>query len=325
MKKILALIVLSVAMVSCYEDYIKDFEYTGIYFPYQQDVRTFVVGEGMKIKVGAALGGVRENDRDRIVNFRLNPELITPAQLVKMQGAAQPYIKDATASVATLLQLPSNYFTMSNTSNFVIKAGEHMGAIEIRPDSATFLGDPLTLNANYALPFYITDGDADSIVSSKRWNVIGVKYENMLFGNYWHGGAAVVNRPNLPDTTITYYTEIPTPEVKIWTLSTVGPHSLVCNGFLDQAKPNGTEMTLTLNGNQIAIESAAGATNVITPDGESTFNRAKLLQNRKIFLKYKYTAANGYTYHCTDTLTFRNRMRDGINEWMDENPSHYEK
>jgi hypothetical protein len=60
MKKILALIVLSIAMVSCYEDYIKDYTYTGVYFPYQVDVRTFVVGEGMKIDVGAGLGGVRQ-------------------------------------------------------------------------------------------------------------------------------------------------------------------------------------------------------------------------------------------------------------------------
>jgi hypothetical protein len=34
MKKILAFIILSIAMVSCYEDYIYDFTYTSIYFPY---------------------------------------------------------------------------------------------------------------------------------------------------------------------------------------------------------------------------------------------------------------------------------------------------
>jgi hypothetical protein len=45
-----------------------------------------------------------------------------------------------------------------------------------------------------------------------------------------------------------------------------------------------------------------------------------------LILKYKYTnAGNGWTYHCTDTIQFRNRLRDGINEWQDENPSHYTK
>ena len=65
MKKILALILLSIAAVSCYDNYIYDFTYTGIYFPYQMDVRTFVVGEGMKFEVGAALGGVRKNEINR--------------------------------------------------------------------------------------------------------------------------------------------------------------------------------------------------------------------------------------------------------------------
>jgi hypothetical protein len=59
------------------------------------------------------------------------------------------------------------------------------------------------------------------------------------------------------------------------------------------------------------------------PDGASTFNRAKLLQDRRIVLSYKYIDASGNTCYAQDTLTFRNRIRDGINEWQDENPSHY--
>jgi hypothetical protein len=85
-------------------------------------------------------------------------------------------------------------------------------------------------------------------------------------------------------------------------------------------------MNMTLKGNRIILTAGANAAYPFTADGECTFNRAKLLQNRKIFLKYKYTdPATNYTYHCTDTLTFRNRLRDGVNEWQDENPSHYSK
>ncbi len=65
MKKILAILILSVALVSCYEDYINDFDYTAIYFPNPIDVRTVVVGEGLKVNLGAALGGVMENEFDR--------------------------------------------------------------------------------------------------------------------------------------------------------------------------------------------------------------------------------------------------------------------
>lgn len=80
---------------------------------------------------------------------------------------------------------------------------------------------------------------------------------------------------------------------------------------------------ITLDGTKITVSQAVGSKVVVLPDGESTFNRPKLLQERKLFLKYKYANADGTTSYATDTLTFRNRIRDGVNEWQDENPSHY--
>lgn len=323
MKKILALLALAVAMVSCYEDYITDFEYTGIYFPYQRNVRTVVVGEGMKIQVGAALGGVRENTKDRTVNFVLDNNLVTPDVLTAMKAAPQAYIKNSVTAVSTLNPMPASYYSLSNAGVMVIKSGQHMGAVTVTIDSAAFLADAATINAAYALPFYITSADADSVLEPKRSAVIAVKYENMLFGNYWRGGATVVNRPGKSDTTWVYAKDIKTPDSKIWTLKTVAPNALTLNGYSNQTtgKP---EMQLTLDGNNIAISSVAGSTYAISQDGQCTFNRSKLLQDRKIFLKYTYTDGTN-TYHATDTLYFRNRIRDGINEWQDENPANYSK
>ncbi|MDP4275473.1 MAG: hypothetical protein Q8907_14455, partial [Bacteroidota bacterium] len=122
--------------------------------------------------------------------------------------------------------------------------------------------------------------------------------------------------------TIKYYTTIPSPESKIWTLKTVGPNTLVTNGYSDQTTKKG-EMLLTLQGDNIVVATNAGSTYAVQADGESTFNRAKLLQNRKIYLNYKYVNAAGNTCFAKDTLTFRNRIRDGVNEWEDENTSNY--
>jgi hypothetical protein len=138
-----------------------------------------------------------------------------------------------------------------------------------------------------------------------------------------------VNRPTKADTTIIYKTKVPTQENLIWTLTTAGPSTLTCNGYFNKTVTAGKKMmNLTLKGTKIYLSdgTGSGAALDILSDGECTFNKAKLLQNRKIFLKYRYfDSASGYTYHCTDTLTFRNRLRDGVNEWQDENPSHYEK
>jgi hypothetical protein len=321
-KKYLAMLFMATALTSCYEDYVIDFDYNAVSIPLQFDVRTFVVGEGMKFDFGVEIGGIRENSHDRIVTYQIDNSLITPAALARIQGGPS-YMSSVSAGVTTLLPLPANYYTLTNNSQMVIKRGEHQGKITVRPDSAAFLSDPATLIPNYAIGIRLLEADADSIIEGKRTQVIGVKFENMLFGNYWHGGAALVNRPDKADTTLAYYTTIPVSDAKIWALKTSSPNSLYALGYLDQVTGK-NEMLLTLNGNTVTISPVAGSTWTIVPEGQSSFNRSKLLQNRKIFLNYSYQdTVSGYTYHCKDTLTFRNRMRDGVNEWMDENPSNY--
>lgn len=322
MKKLPAFIVLLIALTSCYDDYIKDFDYDSVYFVYQTDVRTVVVGEGMKFEIGAALGGVTTNTRDRRVVFRIDESLIQPSVLTTMKGQTG-YIKTAMTPVTKLSPLPSSYFSLSNDQEMVIKAGNHVGTVVLKVDSTKFLADSASMIPNYALGLYITEADADSILPTKRSKVIALKYENMLFGNYWHGGVTIIkNEAGTPLDTISYYTSIPQPENKVWTLKTVGPQVLVTNGFSDQVTAK-NEMRLTLEGDVITVDSNPGATQQVVGDGSSSFNRAKLLQNRKIFLNYKYKNNQGNWCYATDTLTFRNRIRDGVNEWQDENPSHY--
>jgi len=324
MKKILGLIILTALMSSCYKDYVKDYDYNAIYFPYQYDVRTMVVGEGMRIQVGAALGGVRENTIDRTVNYTINNTLITPAILASMKTGAT-YIKNAVATTTTLLPLPTAYYSLSNVSQMIIHKGDHSGYVTLTVDSTKFLTDPLTLNGNYAVPFYITSATTDSILPLMRSNVVAIKYENMLFGNYWHGGRTIrKDATGKPLDTLNYPTTIPVPEAKIWILKTTAPWDLIVNGYSDQVTTKaGGEFKITLNGTNVVISSVTGSTKVVLPDGASTFNKPKLLQDRKLFLNYKYANADGTTSYAKDTLTFRNRIQDGINIWQDENPSHY--
>jgi hypothetical protein len=248
-----------------------------------------------------------------------------------MKSSPWGYIKSATTPVTALQLLPTNYYTMTpSTTTMVIKSGWHGGTVVIKADSANFLNDSLkTSVSTYVLPFYITEVDADSILEPKRYNIVGTRFENMLFGNYWHGGSAFVVRPGhiRGDTTIVYQTTIPIPENMIWTLTTAGPSTLTCNGYGNATVTAGKkQFNMTLKGTKIYFSAGADAKYPFVPVGVATFNNAKLLQNRKIFMKYTYTdPVTTYTWTCTDTLTFRNRIRDGINEWQDENPSHYSK
>ena len=76
-------------------------------------------------------------------------------------------------------------------------------------------------------------------------------------------------------------------------------------------------MTLDFNGNDFDITSSDGVS------GMGYFNGSKLLQDRKLIMQYSYSNDSGNTVEVTDTLYFRNRYRDGVNEWQDENPENY--
>lgn len=318
MKKYLFLILL-ISLTACYDDYIKDYEYNAVYFTQQVNVRTFVVGEGMEIKAGVALGGVRKNEKNRNVSFSLDNSLFTTHNILAAMKSGVDHIKNNLSD--DIVPMPADYYSLSDNSKMIIKSGDHKGTVTIKADSAKFLADAKTLKAYYAIPFYITTADADSILEDKRYSVIGLRYENMLFGNYWHGGETVVkDAAGSVVKTMKYYTAIPSPEAKVMQLKTVGPHSLVTNKISDEAG----SFKITLNGDQIEISPAEGSKVQVQPDGESKFNQAKLLQDRKIFLKYKYENSDGTTSYATDTLTFRNRIRDGVNEWQDENPGNYQ-
>jgi hypothetical protein len=322
MKKTLAFLILSLVMISCYDDYVKDFDYSAVYFPYQVDVRSFVVGEGMKIELGAALGGVIENKKDINVNFTIDNSLVTPDILTLMQSG-ESYIVNSVTGVQELSPVPPNYYTLSNAGKIVIKSGQHSGSVVMKADSSAFLSDPATIRASYAIPLYITSSDADSILESRRYAVIGLKYENMLFGNYLHGGITVQKDPaGTVIDTVRYFTTVNQVESKIWTLTTIAPNALAVKGY-SSVSSSKNELVLTLDGGNITVSRASGSTFNFQPEGASIFNRSKLLQDRKIYLNYKYVNASGNTCYAQDTLTFRNRIRDGVNEWQDENPSHY--
>ena len=63
------------------------------------------------------------------------------------------------------------------------------------------------------------------------------------------------------------------------------------------------------------ISSIDGANYSVEGDGESMFNKAEKLEERIIVLKYKFSKDDRMWY-ATDTLKFRNRIRDGVNEWQ---------
>lgn len=342
-KRIVFLAVITCFACGCYEDYVRDYDYDAVAIAYQYDLRSFVVGEGMEFKVGAMLGGVLSNDRDRKVDIVIDEELVN-GDLSSIVGAEAPftafdvmcgqtnagivsnkYVTDAVnASVSTngisaLVPLPSGLYTVSPL-NMVIKKGKHTSTAVVKVDSAAFLSTPNVGHLPYyAIGYRIVSADADKVIKEKSFGVIALRIESRFFGNWYHGGVSkVVNSEGEEVSQKTYYTKIPAAEASssLYSLTTSGPYSVSSNWFHNS---DGT-MTITIGEN--------GAVTVSDPDSRitdmgSSWNEDILLQNRKIYMNYQYSDADGNTVLVTDTLTFRNRVLDGINEYQDNNPEHY--
>jgi hypothetical protein len=307
---------------------VTDYDEQYIYFPYQTDVRTFVVGEGMKFSMAANLAGIIDNSEDRIIDFQVDNALVNTTTLSAFKEHAYSYIKEAFGSISNITELSGNEYSIlvdgKPSLQTVIKKGEHQGRITFKADSVAFLSDVSRTSPKFVIPLKITKVSSPALYKGKETLVIGVRYENMLFGNYWHGGVTrVTNAAGTEVEIIKYPTTVPQSDGMVWKLTTTEPFSLTANAVGGELNSTKQQMKLTLDANgAITVSSVSGATYAVEADGQSSYNQAKLLQERKLFLNYKYSK-NGLTYHATDTLTFRNRIRDGVNETYDENPDNY--
>ncbi len=329
MKKYLFISLASLlGLTSCYDDYVKDNPTQAVGFANQTDVRSVIVGEGMKFSTGVALGGIIDNDRNRLINYEIDYSLVNDETLSAMKSHLFSYIQDLCKPIDALEALPADEYRLRPDGGVdgvvLIREGSHLGQIVIKVDSVKFLSDASRTTPRFVIPLRLTDGNDTGLIEGKTTSVIGVRYENMLFGNYWHGGETVVTDASGQEVNrIQYYTTVPQADTKVWTLTTVEPMALTANAVGGELNGSSAQLKLIQGADgQITVASVDGALYEVQPDGACSFNRAKLLQDRKIFLKYKYEK-DGLTYHATDTLTFRNRIRDGVNEWQDEHPENY--
>ncbi len=316
-------------LTSCYDDYVKDNDTQAVGFANQTDVRSVIVGEGMKFSTGVALGGVIENTKDRWIGYEIDYSLVSDETLRAMKSHLFPYIQTLSKPIDHLEGLPADEYKLlpegGADGRVRIRALSHLGQIVVKVDSAAFLADPARTTPRYVIPLRLTDGNGTDLMEDKTTSVIGVRYENMLFGSYWHGGETVVTDAAGNEVNrIAYYTSVPQADTKVWTLTTVEPLALTANAVGGELNGSAAQLCIRQGaGGAIEVSAVEGARYEVMPDGESSFNRSRLLQDRRIYLKYKYEK-EGLWYHATDTLTFRNRVRDGVNEWQDENPENYD-
>ncbi|MCW0484252.1 BT_3987 domain-containing protein [Gaoshiqia sediminis] len=302
-KNIFILLILSSILGSCgFEEEVISYGTTSVYFYNQEYNRNIVVGEGLDLKAGIMFSGLINNDQDRVVQYDIDPSVILDPSKTMM---------------------PANYYTLSGTSQFVVPKGEEQGYVEIEIDSTAFLADPKSLTGEYVIPFrLISSTDVDSINTAKDYMVISVSYWAKQHGNYNYSGQTIRKSSGVAVDTLVYENTSTISE-SVRELETVGPNMMkvIPDGTAGSKDPASGKFSFnvevpTLGGGSVIVTTGQGSAIEISPDGSSVYDEA----SKTFYLSYQY---NDGTYDCfaTDTMVFRNRIRDiqadgqGVNEW----------
>lgn len=326
-------------LTGCYEDYVKDYDTSTIYCAYQYDLRTFVVDEGAKFDFTVGLAGVLDNSGSRKVKVELAQDLVTGSipEILGLSGytaftaykgltgtapfgaLSQAYVSNEIKAlgISAMKPLPADCYSIEGLDDMDIKAGKHTSTATITA-TPKFFADPDAIVPKYAIAFRITDADADQVPADKSFEVIAVKYECKYYGNWYYGGEkTIVDKLTGKEISKeSYPVVLPQDDSKIYTLTTTGPYSVKTNKIAQKAG----SFELTFDGTGITATCSDPKVNI----GYCHTNNAKCIQDRIIYLNYTYDNGDGTTTVANDYLQFRNRIRDGISEWQDENPENYE-
>lgn len=278
------------------------YPYTSALFPYQDYNRNIIVGEGLSLEVGITLAGTLDNDRDRAVRYAIDPSLITDG------GQAA---------------LPPSYYACSDASQIIVPENSLKGYLHIALDSALFLGDARSLTGEYVLPVrLVSSPDVDSISPGLSFIRISISYYARQHGYYTYSGEIVRTKDG--NTTSAAYSNQPSTTDSRRFLHTVGPARLRVEADATNAADPACADACTFlidvpvnGGGAVVIAPDPLSTVEVHPDGPSAYDA----ESKTFTLRYAYTAADGAACKVSESLVFRNRIRDVqsnglyINEW----------
>jgi hypothetical protein len=279
---IIALIGFFVSSCEKYEDYMVDYNYSAVYFPHTTIDRTVIAGEYMDIGVGIFLGGSIENNSEEWATYEIDPEILSGTDYIP---------------------LPEAYYSFDNSGKITIPKGKFQGFAHITVNQEVFCADSLALASNYALGFRLLDTSVDSILTDKETTIITFKYINTYDGNYYHKGRAIGYVEGNPVDTMQY------PADDFWNLTTFSPNGVTAPE-MGNISGDGYLMDLVINpDNSVSIQkNTETGTDIQNQSGK--YNP----ETRTFFLEYSFIH-EGKNYNAKDTLIFRNRIVDGVNQW----------
>lgn len=305
-------------------DDFEDFTEQNVYFPLQFPVRTISLIEDSRIdnsidlerafSIGVAIGGLRTNEIDRVINIAPAPDLVDGALINERE----------------MKLMPDNYYSISSSSQITIPAGSFNGTLRVDLTDA-FFQDTLALDANYVIPLRIANGNYDVLrgvpsvdnpdprviedyeagFSPKDFTLFSVKYINKYDGVYLHKGIDnTLDGPGGNVISSVEYNERFTEDNFLTNMVTKGLDRSQSDR-MGQNTGDGFFMQLNISSDgSITIESVEGSAPVTGTgrfvDRDDTDAESWGEETRKtMFIEYEYQN-NGEFHQAIDTLIFRN-------------------
>jgi hypothetical protein len=306
-----------------------DYDYTTVYFAYQSPVRTLVLGEDMydntldnahKCKIMATMGGVYENNADRILDVAVDNSLTD--NLLFNDGSGRH-----------ILPMPSNYYSLAGDMQIVIPSGSISGGIEVQLTDA-FFADSLSIENTYVIPLRIESvTNADSILSGKSsksapklfdpadWSVepknyilYCVKYVNPWHGSYLRRGldeGKGSSGNTALDTTIVYHNQYVERDQVVKLVTVSMDEVSLSLATRDKGNSNDIPFELRLvfdSAGKCNISASKGAAYTVSGNGELVKDGDMWGNEERDVLHLKYNVDFGTSVHTfTDTLVIRDR------------------
>ena len=326
MKKILYFLSITALIFGCTNQSVEfpDFAYQTVYFPYQTPVRSLSLGDEEigdnsidlehAFSIGASIGGMYANTKDRVLTVKLAPELASN-------------ITDASGNALQLL--PSAYYN-ATFDKITIPSGSFFGKMRVNLTDA-FFADPLTTGLKYVLPVKITDASGDSILSGspvssiaspdpriaanwmvtpKNYVLFGVKYINPTHGVYLLRGKRVNTKNSLDFVTYSKQFIDDNVMTKLTTKSLTENYMPTVGGTNTEAINAKYSMLLTFNKDKSVIVSQKNTSSVAATGTGKFYSKTDAQaegyngkKHRTIYLDYNYVDGLN-TYHVNDSLVF---------------------
>jgi hypothetical protein len=315
-----------------------DYDYQTVYFASQYPVRTVELGEETfvdntidnlhKIEIKATTGGVYDNKKDIVIDFKVDESLCNNLYFIKSGVIG-----------GRILPMPSSYYQLAS-NKITIPQGEIQGGVEVQLTDA-FFADPASLQNTYAIPLVMNSAQgADSILRGQpsvsnpdrcidaNWTIVPrdfvlycVKYVNPWHGNYLRRGIDKITNLSTGVTQDTirrainkadgkWHVEndelvsISTNSLTKSTLSLTTKDSGGKNVYYDLLLTFAEDETCTVGGNTSSYD--ISGTGKFVKKGEK--NSIGGSDRNALYLDYKVNFKNlGLQYATKDTLVVRDR------------------